>query len=66
MVVCDINNIFDQDQVITFRQDEFTRHITTWGGGNNFNIRFGVSWSFKSGKTFNSKSIEKGDNGSRM
>ena len=66
MVVCDINNIFDQDQVITFRQDEFTRHITTWGGGNNFNIRFCVSWSFKSGKTFNSKSIEKGDNGSRM
>lgn len=66
IVVCDINNIFDQDQVITFRQDKFTRHITTWGGGNNFNIRFGVSWSFKSGKAFNSKSIEKGNDNSRL
>ncbi len=65
-LICSVNNILNQGQIITFRQDEFTRQIKTWGGGNNINVRFGVSWSFKSGKAFNSKSIEKGDSNSRM
>ena len=65
-LVCDVNNILNQDQMIAFRQDDFTRRINTWGGGNNINVRFGVSWSFKSGKAFNSRSVEKGDGASRM
>lgn len=65
-LVCDVNNILNQKQTLTFRQDDFTRRITTWGGGNNIYVRFGVSWSFKSGKAFNSKSVEKGGDSSRM
>ncbi len=65
-LVCDVYNILNQDQTLTFRQDEFTRQIRTWGGGNNIGVRFGVSWSFKSGKAFNSKSIEKGNDNSRL
>lgn len=65
-LVCDVYNILNQDQILTFRQDGFTRKIKTWGGGNNISVRFGVSWSFKSGKAFNSKSIEKGNDNSRL
>lgn len=65
-LVCHVNNILAAKQILTFRQDDFTRQINTWGGGNNTSVRLGVSWSFKSGKAFNSKSIEKGDGASRM
>ena len=65
-LVCDVNNILNQKQTLAFRQDDFTRRITTWGGGNSTSVRLGVSWSFKSGKAFNSKSIEKGGDSSRM
>lgn len=65
-LTCNVNNILNQKQYLVFRQDEFTRRINTYGGGNNINVRIGVSWSFKSGKAFNTKSIEKGDSGSRM
>lgn len=65
-LVCDVYNILNQDQILTFRQDGFTRKIKTWGGGNNISVRFGVSWSFKSGKAFSSKSIEKGNDNSRL
>ncbi len=65
-LVCSVNNILNQDQLITFRQDEFTRQIRTRGGGSMLGATLGVTWSFKSGKAFNSKSIEKGDSDSRM
>ena len=65
-LVCDVNNILNQDQKIIFRQDDFTRRIKTCGGDSKISVRFGVSWSFKSGKAFSSKSIEKGDGASRM
>lgn len=65
-LVCNVNNLLNQDQLITFRQDEFTRQIRTRGGGSMLGVTFGVSWSFKSGKAFNSKSIEKGNDNSRL
>lgn len=65
-LVGSVNNILNQKQVLTFRQDDFTRRINTWGGGNSISVTFGVSWSFKSGKAFNSRSVEKGDGASRM
>lgn len=65
-LVCNVNNLLNQDQLITFRQDEFTRQIRTRGGGSMLGVTFGATWSFKSGKAFNSKSIEKGNDNSRL
>ena len=65
-LVCDINNIFPSNSIITFRQEDLTRTMQTWGSGNHLSVKVGASWAFKSGKSFRSKRIEKGDNGSRM
>ena len=46
--------------------EDFTREIEVFGQGQDFNVRFSVTWNFKSGKQFRAKSVEKGADTSRM
>ena len=46
--------------------EDFTREVDVFGQVQDFNVRFGVTWNFKSGKQFRSKSVERGADTSRM
>ncbi|MBR3886383.1 MAG: TonB-dependent receptor family protein [Alistipes sp.] len=46
--------------------EDFTREVDVFGQGQDFNVRFSVTWNFKSGKQFRSKSVERGADASRM
>lgn len=62
---CGLQNIIRQDQHITSDGEGFRRVMETFGQGQDFNVRLAVTWTFKSGKQFRTKSIEKNDT-SRM
>lgn len=64
--VCEAVNVIGADQDIDFVQDDFTRNIITSGYGNCFRVRLGATWSFKSGKAFNTKQVEKANDENRM
>ena len=63
---CGLQNIIRLRQAMTFEGDGFNRFMETWGQGQDFNVRFGATWSFKSGKQFRTKSVEQGADTSRM
>lgn len=63
---CGLQNIIRSRQALTFEGDGFTRFMETWGQGQDFNVRLGVTWNFKSGKQFRTKSVEQGADTSRM
>ena len=63
---CGLQNIIRSRQAMNFEGDGFTRYMETWGQGQDFNVRLGVTWNFKSGKHFRSKSVEQGADTSRM
>ena len=46
--------------------EDFTREVDVFGQGQDFNVRFSVTWNFKSGKQFRTRSVEKGADTSRM
>ena len=46
--------------------EDFTREVDVFGQGQDFNVRFAVTWNFQSGKQFRSKSVERGADTSRM
>ena len=46
--------------------EDFTREVDVFGQGQDFNVRFSVTWNFKSGKQFRAKDVEKGADTSRM
>ena len=64
--VCEAVNVIAPVQDLDFVQDDFTRNIVTDGYGSRFRIRLGATWSFKSGKAFNTKQVEKATDESRM
>ena len=64
--VCEAVNVIAPKQDLDFVQDDFTRNIKTDGYGSRFRIRLGATWSFKSGKAFNTKQVEKASDESRM
>ena len=64
--VCEAVNVIAPVQDLDFVQDDFTRNIITDGYGSRFRIRLGATWSFKSGKAFNAKQVEKASDESRM
>lgn len=64
--VCEAVNVIAPVQDLDFVQDDFTRNIVTDGYGSRFRIRLGATWSFKSGKAFNTKQVEKASDESRM
>ena len=63
---CGLQNIVRARQAMTFEGDGFNRFMETWGQGQDFNVRLGVTWNFKSGKQFRTKSVEQGADTSRM
>ena len=63
---CGLQNIIRSRQALIFEGDGFNRFMETWGQGQDFNVRFGATWSFKSGKQFRTKSVEQGADTSRM
>ena len=64
--VCEAVNVIAPVQDLDFVQDDFTRNIITDGYGSRFRIRLGATWSFKSGKAFNTKQVEKASDENRM
>ena len=64
--VCEAINVIAPVQDLDFVQDDFTRNIITDGYGSRFRIRLGATWSFKSGKAFNTKQVEKAGDENRM
>ena len=64
--VCEAVNVIAPVQDLDFVQDDFTRNIVTDGYGSRFRIRLGATWSFKSGKAFNAKQVEKASDENRM
>lgn len=64
--VCEAVNVIAPVQDLDFVQDDFTRNIITDGYGSRFRIRLGATWSFKSGKAFNAKQVEKATDEDRM
>ena len=63
---CGLQNIIRSRQALTFEGEGFNRFMETWGQGQDFNVRFGATWNFKSGKQFRTKSVEQGADTSRM
>ncbi len=63
---CGLQNVIRSRQALTFEGEGFNRFMETWGQGQDFNVRLGVTWNFKSGKQFNSKRVEQGADTSRM
>ncbi|MBR6559928.1 MAG: TonB-dependent receptor family protein, partial [Alistipes sp.] len=63
---CGLQNIIRSRQAMTFEGDGFNRFMETWGQGQDFNVRIGATWNFKSGKQFRTKSVEQGADTSRM
>ena len=64
--ICEAVNVIAPKQDLDFVQDDFTRNIITDGYSSRFRIRLGATWSFKSGKAFNAKQVEKATDESRM
>ena len=64
--ICEAVNVIAPKQDLEFVQDDFTRNIVTDGYNSRFRIRLGVTWSFKSGKAFNTKQVEKANDENRM
>ena len=67
VVSCSFNDIIPANQELKFVQDDVQRYMSTKQFGSSFRVRIGATWNFKSGKQFNSKSIDRGsDNESRL
>lgn len=63
---CQAINVIAPKQDLDFVQDDFIRNIITDGYGSRFRLRLGATWSFKSGKAFNTKLVEKASDENRM
>ena len=61
-----LQNLVRQRNNFISSNEDFTREVDVFGQYQDFYVRFGVTWNFKSGKQFRSKSVEKGDDASRM
>ena len=62
---CGLQNVLRSKQHIFTDGDGFRREMETFGQNQEFTVRFALTWSFKSGKQFRAKSVEKNDT-SRM
>lgn len=63
MVTCALRNLVASDEDISFENSEFVRHLTGTGFYDRMNVRVGVSWNFRSGKAFRTKSVEGSSDG---
>ncbi|MBQ3204677.1 MAG: TonB-dependent receptor [Alistipes sp.] len=65
-LTCGFQNIIPIDMGLTTVQNDFTRTLEQKNFNQRFNVRLGVSYSFATGKQFRSRSVERGDDGSRL
>ena len=63
---CGFQNIVPLDINVETVQEDFTRSLKQKNFNQRFNVNFGVSYSFATGKQFRSRSVERGDDGSRL
>ncbi len=61
-----LQNLVRQRNNFISSNEDFTREVDVFGQYQDFYVRFGVTWNFKSGKQFRSKSVERGADTSRM
>jgi hypothetical protein len=61
-----LHNLVRQRNNLISGDENFTREVDVFGQYQDFYVHFGVTWNFKSGKQFRSKSVEKGADTSRM
>ena len=61
-----LHNLVRQRNNLISGDENFTREVDVFGQYQDFYVRFGVTWNFKSGKQFRTRSVEKGDDASRM
>lgn len=65
IIQCGLQKLVRQRNSIVSNNEDFTREVDVFGQNQDFNVRLAVTWTFKSGKQFRSKSVEKNDT-SRM
>lgn len=53
-----VNNLLTSPQVVTARSDDFVRTVRMRMPWNRISFRAGLSWNFKTGKAFHSRSVE--------
>lgn len=58
-----VRNIFNTQQNIRARNEQFDRTYTLRQFWSDRQFRFGLSWNFKSGKAFRQRTLEKADEG---
>ena len=61
-----LQNLVRQRNNLISSNEDFTREVDVFGQYQDFYVRFGVTWNFKSGKQFRAKDVEKGADTSRM
>ena len=61
-----LHNLVRQRNNLISGDENFTREVDVFGQYQDFYVRFSVTWNFKSGKQFRTRSVEKGDDASRM
>ena len=61
-----LQNLVRQRNNFISSNEDFTREVDVFGQYQDFYVRFGVTWNFKSGKQFRTKNVEKGADTSRM
>ena len=61
-----LQNLVRQRNNLISGDENFTREVDVFGQYQDFYVRFSVTWNFKSGKQFRTKSVEKGADTSRM
>ncbi len=61
-----LQNLVRQRNNFISSNEDFTREVDVFGQYQDFYVRFGVTWNFKSGKQFRAKDVEKGADTSRM
>ena len=61
-----LQNLVRQRNNLISGDENFTREVDVFGQYQDFYVRFSVTWNFKSGKQFRTRSVEKGDDASRM
>ena len=63
MVVVGVRNLFNAQQDLNARNEQFDRHYELNQFWSDRQFSFGLTWNFKSGKAFRQRTLEKADEG---
>ena len=61
-----LNELVPRRQKLIFGGEEFSRVLRQDGFNERMRVRLGLTWSFKSGKQFRARTVEKTEGESRM